>query len=210
MKTGVWLRLRRFFSTQHVTPLEAAMTVGLSVKDFQSLAQDEKLPSAALKKLEHKYGLRSEYVLTGTGPITIEADEQPHERIISVRKKLGLSQTQFAQGFGLTQSGQSALELGTIPPRRMMALAIEAAYGVSHEWLLYGKPPKYMQSHFTIEERRLLDRFRAADKDVQSVTLKLLDSTTQNREPWDGSAERRDEERRERGVAGKAAPPKRH
>ena len=185
MKLNPWQRLRRFLTSERVSLHSAAQTVGLSVKDFQNLEQAERLPNALLKQMEKHYGLRSEYVLSGKGPITVQAVELPHVRLIKLRKELGLNQTDFANSIGLTQSGLSSLELGGIPLRRMMALAIEAVYGVRHQWLLHGILPqknnaRNVPARLAPEDQRYLDRFRVADKDVRRTIMKVLDCTTEN------------------------------
>lgn len=201
MKLGPWQRLRRFLTAERVSLDSVAHTIGLTRKDFEELAKAEKLPREALNTMEKYYGLRAEYVLSGKGPISIQAEELPHMRLAALRKELGLNQTDFASGIGLTQSGLSSLELGVIPLRRMMALAIEAAYSVRHQWLLYGKLPQKTDHKNTPirlppDEQRLLDRYRTADKDVRRVITKLLECTSENKDPWDGANERRAIQRR--------------
>ena len=131
-------------------------------------------------------------------------------RIIEIRKELTLSQDGFARSFGLTQSGLSALELGSIPLRLMTALAIEAVYGINHAWLLEGLEPKYVIGGITKDEKRLIDLYRATDKDAQRMALRVLDGLAA-KTIWDGMRERRGEERRkldaEREGAGDAAAP---
>ena len=117
------------------------------------------------------------------------------ERLIETRKELGLSQAEFAKGFGLTQSGLSAFELGTVPMRATIALAIEAAYGVSHLWMMEGALPKYVSAHLTGEERRLISLFRATERASQQVVLRVLNGLA-SKTSWDGTRERRSIERR--------------
>lgn len=78
---------------------------------------------------------------------------QPGDRLASVRKELGVSQNKFAHTIGLSLKGLAGVERGDIPLRRMMALAIEAAHGVRHEWLLNGGGER-----FTTPRRRETDR----------------------------------------------------
>lgn len=196
MKKGSWQRLREFFKVERVSPRDAALTVGLSVNELRHLAQEERLSKSVLTKLEQKYGLRKEYVLNGAGPITIAAEEPPHSRIVRIRKELGLTQTEFAKGCGLTQSGISGVELGEIPLRRMMALAIEAAYSVRHQWLLFGQGPRDVPARLMADEKHLLDRYRATNPDMQRVLLHLLDSIVSSAPPWDGILNRRRGDRR--------------
>lgn len=115
-----------------------------------------------------------------------------HKRIIEVRKDLALSQNEFGMGFGITQSGLSALELGSIPLRPMVALAIEAVYGVNHAWLLGGEGygPKYVIGGMTKDEKRLIDLYRSTDKDAQRTAMRMLDALAA-KTPWDGMRERR-------------------
>ena len=64
------------------------------------------------------------------------------ERIEFVRLVERLNQVQFAASIGYTQSGYSTLKKRGIKHRNQMktvALAIEAVYGVDHNWILTGK-----------------------------------------------------------------------
>lgn len=106
----------------------------------------------------------------------------PRVRLSALRKELELNQTDFASGIGLTQSGISAFELGTVPLSRKVALAIEAAYGIRHQWLLHGKPPlktggRNAAMRLMPDERRFLDLYQVADKDVRRVVIRLLECT---------------------------------
>lgn len=159
-----------------------------------------------------KYKINKKYLVAGNALKESDDKNTPdenkgHERLIQVRKELGLNQTDFANPIGLTQSGLSAIELETAPLRRTVALAIETAYGFRHQWLLYGKLPKHTKFRLTAEEKRVLDLYRSAEKDVQRVTIKLLESTAQCNQPWDGVQERRDSERRENDVSEKPEKP---
>lgn len=64
-----------------------------------------------------------------------------------------MSQSKFARTIGLSSKGLASVERGDIPLRRMMALAIEAAHGIRHEWLLNGGGER-----FTTPRRRETDR----------------------------------------------------
>jgi len=64
------------------------------------------------------------------------------ERIDFVRVVEGLDQRSFAVSIGYTQSGYSTLKKRGIKHRNQMktvALALEAVYGVDHNWILTGE-----------------------------------------------------------------------
>jgi len=61
------------------------------------------------------------------------------ERIRKLRKSLGLNQQEFAKRIGIARGYLSELESGKKPaPDRILKL-ISHTFGVSYEWLKYGK-----------------------------------------------------------------------
>ena len=59
-------------------------------------------------------------------------------RIIEIRKKLGLSQTEFGSKIGLKCSSLSDIETGKSVVTERTILSICAIYNVSEKWLRYG------------------------------------------------------------------------
>lgn len=61
------------------------------------------------------------------------------ERLISLRKELGLSQREFGERIGLTRAAIASYEYGTAKPTGIALTAIEKEYGARHEWLETGE-----------------------------------------------------------------------
>lgn len=61
------------------------------------------------------------------------------DRIRVVRRRLGLSQSDFAESVGISQNYLSQIEKDRSRPARPLLLAIEYRYKVGAEWLEYGK-----------------------------------------------------------------------
>lgn len=61
------------------------------------------------------------------------------ERFRAIRKKLNMTQGEFAQSIGMSQSFIAEVERGGKEPSRSLLIAIARAYDVSLDWLLLGK-----------------------------------------------------------------------
>ena len=61
------------------------------------------------------------------------------ERLKTFRNYIGINQNQLAKRLGYTRAYISAVEKGIQMPSRQMTDLIEAEFGVSSNWLLYGK-----------------------------------------------------------------------
>jgi DNA-binding XRE family transcriptional regulator len=72
-------------------------------------------------------------------------------RVDEVRKALEMTQAVFADSIGMTQSGYATLIKREGPTQRKgkglktLALAIEAAHGIRHQWILTGDEPRTVQ-----------------------------------------------------------------
>lgn len=124
-----------------------------------------------------------------------DSKSQIMERIIAARKSTGLNQTEFGRGIGFTQSGLSSLELsGNL--QIQTALAIEAAHGINHEWLMRGVGGMMKENALNSEEWRLINRFRESNRQIKSAILMLLDDAKRGGDRWDGVTERRSKDHR--------------
>lgn len=61
------------------------------------------------------------------------------ERLILLRKELGLSQREFGERIGLTRAAIASYEYGTAKPTSIALTAIEKEYGARREWLETGE-----------------------------------------------------------------------
>lgn len=194
-------RLKALFVERGLDEVRFAETVGFGPKEFVALAKQNRLPEDAKERMEHTLGARVTYILTGRGNRTM-AEEGPKLRIVQIREELGLSQEKFAVPFGLTQAGQSAVERGDVPIRRMMALAIESVHGVRHQWLLRGEEPKFVRGRITEADKTHLDLLHNLEP-IDAEAVKRFMMYAQKPAAWDGQAERRRVDRRKGPRSGK-------
>ncbi|MDR2734288.1 MAG: helix-turn-helix domain-containing protein [Spirochaetota bacterium] len=84
------------------------------------------------------------------------------ERLESLRKTLGLTQTEFAEKMGLSCSAISMIEQGRNPLGESKIRLISLVFGVNEAWLRDGTGDMLNAAGLKEdEERRLLDDFRA-------------------------------------------------
>lgn len=63
------------------------------------------------------------------------------ERFKQLRKKLGLSQIEFAKRLGLTRGAISNIEAGKVQPKPLLIDLICSTFGANKEWLVSGTGP---------------------------------------------------------------------
>ena len=94
----------------------------------------------------------------------------PAGRLRQIREELNLNQSEFGESIGLTQAGVSKFEMGLIPLRKLILLAIEHAHGIRGEWLIYGEEPKYLSRNTLnksdVEMLEISAKLNSADRDV--------------------------------------------
>lgn len=65
------------------------------------------------------------------------------ERLRAARRELGLNQSEFAEGVGITQSTVAAYETDRREPPLPVLLALEHRFRVNHEWVLEGSGERF-------------------------------------------------------------------
>lgn len=120
--------------------------------------------------------------------------DEVKERLILARKATEKTQQEFAKAIGFSQSGLSSLELsGRL--QLQTALAIEAAHGVNHKWMLTGEGEMLKRESLNADEQKLLSGFRRARLKVKSAILMLLGDGQIESAAWDGVTDRRSKNR---------------
>jgi transcriptional regulator with XRE-family HTH domain len=89
-------------------------------------------------------------------------DNKLADRFRSIRTKTGLSQKDFAETLGVSQSAIAEIERGSREPSRNIMVALAGTYHISLDWLLLGAELSHMTSPISKEE----------DKDVEIENLK--------------------------------------
>jgi transcriptional regulator with XRE-family HTH domain len=94
------------------------------------------------------------------------------ERIISLRKTLGLTQMEFAEKLGITRSAISLIEIGKNPLREQHIKTISLIFGVDEEWLRSGNGEMFKPEKFPRYDE-LLDIFRSLSDEMKLLFLDL-------------------------------------
>ena len=95
------------------------------------------------------------------------------QRIIEIRKALGLTQVEFADDLKISQSHVGALEKGTrkIPERIIKLICF--TYSVNESWIKTGKGEMFKKGRdFKLEE--LIKNFNKLDELLQDYVLKQI------------------------------------
>jgi transcriptional regulator with XRE-family HTH domain len=103
-------------------------------------------------------------------------DNEKGVRIANVRKKLGLTQSQFAEKIGLKFSAISMIELGKAPLTEANIRLICLTFGVREEWLRVGNGEMLNDEALLSErERRLLELFRRLSPQAQQMIIEYAE-----------------------------------
>jgi len=100
------------------------------------------------------------------------------ERLIAVRKNLGLKQIEFSEKLGITSAAISSIELGKSPLTEANIRLICLTFRVNEEWLRYGTGEMQDdEAALSDEEKKLLDVFR----DLSPIDKKKVIEYTEER-----------------------------
>jgi transcriptional regulator with XRE-family HTH domain len=119
------------------------------------------------------------------------------DRVIAIRKSLGLTQREISKGIYVSQSYYANIEQGSRPLNNRVIALLCSQYGVSKEYLLTGKGDMFSGNLTDIQLNQLLDIFDKLNplfKDYILLQLKTLyeiqqqqngspKPTTKNRKP---------------------------
>lgn len=102
-----------------------------------------------------------------------------NHRIKSLRKQLGLNQSEFAARIGVSQTAVAAWEAGTRNPMDAIIQSICREFGVSERWLRSGEGEMFPPRDRLSELSALAGRFLASDpSDFQQRFARMMLSLT--------------------------------
>ena len=95
------------------------------------------------------------------------------QRIIEIRKAIGLTQKEFAKDIKISQTHISALELNTRTIHERIIKMICFTYGVNEKWLKTGEGEIFEQGRdYKLEE--VITNFKKLDEHLQDYVLKQI------------------------------------
>lgn len=99
----------------------------------------------------------------------------PEKRLEAAMKKLGLTRQQLADTLGISLSSVAMYFTGHHKVRRVIALAMQAACGISADWIMTGKggmmmPEKELPKDVT-EVARMFDKLSSQHKNTARAAL---------------------------------------
>lgn len=124
-----------------------------------------------------------------------------NERFKVLRKKLGLSQDEFANRLGLTRGAVTNIELGKTEPKPLFISLVCSVYDVNEEWLRTGEGDMFCPKDIDDELAELFGKL-LKDNVKDSIKKRLIYSIARiPPDLWDGIvdyAKKISEEYRER------------
>jgi len=103
----------------------------------------------------------------------LDSDAKISRRIGEVRKTLGLTQKEFADGLKISQTHVSSLESNSRKIQDRFIKMICLTYGVNEKWLKFGKGEMFEKGRdFKLEE--VISNFKKLDDLLQDYVLKQI------------------------------------
>ncbi|GHU27234.1 hypothetical protein FACS1894164_19260 [Spirochaetia bacterium] len=112
------------------------------------------------------------------------------ERLVQLRKNMGMTQEQFVERIGLTRQAISAVERGIAPLTEQNIILICSCFGVSEKWLRTGEGDMFSPLRKPIDQK-ITESFEQLDPDLQENALAYIDFLLKNqKEIYKGSSEK--------------------
>lgn len=109
------------------------------------------------------------------------------ERLKTIRKKLGLNQTEFANKLGMSQQAYSALENGINPITERHIKPICSIFGINENWLLTGNGEPFVSRPNKERLEYILCKLNATNQEyLLSIAKAMLDKQNED-DPSDPS-----------------------
>jgi transcriptional regulator with XRE-family HTH domain len=111
-------------------------------------------------------------------------------RFRSLRLKANLSQKEFAQSIGLSQTVIAEIERGSREPSRKVMIAVAKEYHISLDWLLLGIDSKNNDTTLKSENESLKKENSELADEIRKIEAECKRLDDKNREISDGLLER--------------------
>jgi len=111
-----------------------------------------------------------------------------NDRIVQLRKHLGLTQKAFGKRIGLTDAMVSMIESGRKTLQNRTVSLICFTFGVNEDWLRHGYGNMLMSKADAEDERQLLAIFGKLSDEMKRVVLQKVKELLAADEAWIGSS----------------------
>jgi transcriptional regulator with XRE-family HTH domain len=101
----------------------------------------------------------------------MKGDDLMNKRIIELRKKLKMTQEEFAEGIGMKRTTLTLIELNKSNITERTIILICKIYNVNREWLETGKGKMFNDNN--IEKRLFFDIFKTLKEDEKDFLIKI-------------------------------------
>ena len=151
------------------------------------------MSDGAILSVSNAYFVNPEWLKNGTGDIFLPGHEtQPADpdnlaiRIRTVRKHLGLTQAQFADGIGFSKSQVVSVELKRANPSRELVQAIARVYQVNFQWLLTGSGEMMAKEENPDAELDQITRYFLKNDNARALILEAIrySETSESDDVW--------------------------
>jgi transcriptional regulator with XRE-family HTH domain len=115
-----------------------------------------------------------------------EQGDEINRRIAEIRKKLGFTQLEFAQGLKISKSHVFSIESGRRSITDNMVQRICFTYGANERWLKTGEGEMFTDFEDS-RRKRILENFNKLSPFMQDIVLKQLDFALEIQQKMDGS-----------------------
>jgi len=120
--------------------------IGMTETYISAMERGSIYPSDdVISRLSTIFGIRSDWLKTGEEPMFLPGRERPAvdvdgigERVKKIRKKTGLSQTEFGGRIGFSRNQIYCVEAGKLTASTDFLGRLADEYGVNLDWLLTG------------------------------------------------------------------------
>jgi transcriptional regulator with XRE-family HTH domain len=104
--------------------------------------------------------------------------DAPEQRLESIMQKLKVSRQSLAQSLGISLSSVAMYFTSHHRVRRVVALAVQAVYGVNADWIMTGRKPIFVRQNkkdgLSTEGLTLAKQYDTLPKDLQSTAREVL------------------------------------
>jgi len=109
-----------------------------------------------------------------------------NDRVVQLRKHLGLTQMAFGKRIGLTDAMVSMIESGKKTIQNRTVSLICYTFGVNEDWLRYEKGNMLLSKADAEDERQLLSMFGKLSDEMKRVVLQKVKDLLTADESWTG------------------------